>query len=86
MCIYNTLNLKEIFWKMKTFFKSWSTDFLVEYTKIEIVTISYKTAMSGDHIKANTMGSTNVLKRTEIYLQLLYFIENFVSGSSKLLT
>ena len=33
--VFNTLNLKQIFWKAKTFFQKLEGGFLVESTKIE---------------------------------------------------
>ena len=41
--VFNTLTLKQIFWKAKTFFKTLEYCFLVESTKIENASFSYKT-------------------------------------------
>ena len=37
--VFNTLTLKQIFWKTQTFFKKLKYCFLAESTKIEIATI-----------------------------------------------
>ena len=42
----NTLTLKQIFWKTKTFLKKLQYRYLVESTKIESASIPYKTAIS----------------------------------------
>ena len=43
---FNTLTLKLIFWKTKTFFKKLEYGFLVESIKIENASFPYKTAIS----------------------------------------
>ena len=43
---FNTLTLKLIFWKTKTFFKKLEYRLLVESTKIENVLFRYKTTIS----------------------------------------
>ena len=55
--IFNTLTLKQIFWKTKTFFKKLEYHFLVESTKIENASFSYKTAVSEANVKTNRMVS-----------------------------
>ena len=42
----NTLTLKQIFWKTKTFFKKFQYHFLVKSTKIENTSFPYKNVMS----------------------------------------
>ena len=49
--IFNTLTLKQIFWKTRTFFKKLDQIFLVESTKIENASFPYKTTIS----EANAM-------------------------------
>ena len=56
--VFNTLNLKQIFWKTKTFFKKLEYRFLVESTKIENASFPYKTAISEANVKANRMVTT----------------------------
>ena len=56
---FNTLTLKQIFWKTKTFFKKLEYRFLVESTKIENASFPYKTAISEANVKTNKMVSTN---------------------------
>ena len=56
--IFNTLTLKQIFWKTKTFFKKLEYRSLVESTKIENASFPYKTVMSEANVKSNRMVST----------------------------
>ena len=51
--VFNTLPLKWIFWKTKTFFKKMEYQFLVESTKIENALVIYKTANSETGAKWN---------------------------------
>ena len=44
--VFNTLTLKQIFWKTKTFFKKLEYCFLVESTRTESASFQYKTARS----------------------------------------
>ena len=55
--VFNTLTLKYIFWKTKTF-KKLEYRFLVESTKIENALFPYKTAMSEAYVKTNRIAST----------------------------
>ena len=55
---FNTLNLKQIFWKTKTFFKKLEYRFLVENTKIENASFPYKTTILEAIFKTNKMVST----------------------------
>ena len=50
--------MKQIFLKMKTFFKKLEYHFLVERTKIENASFPYKTAKSEANIKTNRMLTT----------------------------
>ena len=56
--VFNTLILKQIFWKTKTFFKKLEYRLLVQNTKIESAIFPHKTAMSERNVKTNRMGST----------------------------
>ena len=56
--VFNTLTLKHIFWKIKTFFKKLEYSFLVESTKIENASFPYKTTRSKVNVKTNRMLST----------------------------
>ena len=56
--VFNTLTLKQIFWKTKTFFKKLGYRFLVESTKIENTSFLYKTVISEANVKTNRMMST----------------------------
>ena len=56
--VFNTLTLKRIFWKTKTFFKNLEYRFLVESIKIENASFPYKTAISEANVKTNRMVTT----------------------------
>ena len=56
--VFNTSTLKQIFWKTKTFFKKLEYCFLVEATKIENTSFSFKNALSEANVKTNTMATT----------------------------
>ena len=58
MNVFNTLTLKQIFWKMKTFFKKLENGFVVGSTKIENASFPYKPAISEANVKANRMVCT----------------------------
>ena len=53
--VFNTLTLKQIFWKTKTFFKKLEYRFLVESTKTEKASFPYETAVSEAKVKTNRM-------------------------------
>ena len=55
---FNTLNLKNIFWKMKISFKQLEYRFLVEIAKVESASFPYKTAISEANVKTSRMVST----------------------------
>ena len=55
---FNTLTLRQIFWKTQTLFKKLEYRFLVESTKIENPTFPYKTALPEANVKTNKMDST----------------------------
>ena len=57
MNVFNTLTLKQIFWKMKNFFKKLEYCFLVESTKIVNASFLYKTAISEANVKTNRIAS-----------------------------
>ena len=57
--VFNTLTLKQIFWKTKTFFKKLEYHFLVETTKIENTSFPLKTARSETNVKTNRMRLQN---------------------------
>ena len=64
--IFNTLNLKQVFWKTKTFLKKLKYRYLVQNPTTDSTTLkanesatSYKTALSKPNVKTNWMGSIN---------------------------
>ena len=84
--IFNTLTLKQIFWKTKTFFKKLEYRFLVESTKIENASFPYKTAISKANVKTSKMVITNWTYRKErnfashylIFLKILFQFKNLL--------
>ena len=56
--VFNTLTLKQIFWKTKTFFKKPEYRFLVETTNIENKSFPFKTALSEANVKTKRMATT----------------------------
>ena len=56
--VFNTLTLKQIFWKAKSFFKKLEYHFLVETTKIGNTSFPSKTAPSEANVKTNRMATT----------------------------
>ena len=77
--VFNTLTLKQIFWKTKTFFKKLEYRFLVEATKIENTSFPFKTALSEANVKTNRMATTKWTYHKEWSFTSNYFIflENF---------
>ena len=71
---FNTLTLKQIFWKTQTLFKKLEHRFLVGSTKNENATFPYKTALSEDNGKTNRMGSTKWIYYKERSFASNYFI------------
>ena len=68
--VLNTVILKWIFWKTKTFIKKLEYRFLVESNKIENASFPYKTAISKANVKANEMATTKWVyqkERTKFY-------------------
>ena len=74
--VFNTLTLKQIFWKRKPFFKELKHRFLVESTKIENASFSCRTALSEANVKTNRMVSTKWIYHKERSFASIY---NFVS-------
>ena len=72
--VFNTLTLKQIFWKTKAFFKKLEYHFLIESTKIEDTSFPYKTVMPEANAKTNRMMSTNWIYHKERSFASNYFI------------
>ena len=81
--VFNTLALKQIFWKTKTFFKKLEYRFLVRSTKIENAPFPYKTAISEANVETNKMVSTKWTYHKEQSFAsnyfFFFFFENFFS-------
>ena len=54
--VFNTLTLKQFFWRAKTFFKN---SFLVEVTKIGNTPFPFKIALPKANVKTNRMRPKN---------------------------
>ena len=54
---FQYFNFETVFWKTKIFFKKIDYCFLVESTRIENVSFTYKTAISEVNVKTNKMVS-----------------------------
>ena len=84
--VFNTLTLKQIFWKTKTFFKKLEYRFLVESTKIENASFPYKTAITEPNVKTNKMVTTKWTYRKKrsfasnffIFLKILCHFKNLL--------
>ena len=84
--VFNTLTLKQIFWKTKTFFKKLEYRFLVETTKIENTSFPFKTALSEANVKTNRMVTTKWTYHKErsfasnyfIFLKILFQFKNLL--------
>ena len=76
--VFNTLTLKQIFWRTKTFFKKLEDNFLVEATKIEITSFPFKTALSEANVNTNGMETTKWTyhKEWSFASNYLIFLEN----------
>ena len=72
--VLNTLTLKLIFWKMKSFFKKLEYRFLVESSKIENASSPDKTAISEANVKISRMVSTKRTYYKEHSFASYYFI------------
>ena len=72
--IFNTLALKQILWKTKSFFKKLEQLFLVEATKIENTSFPYKAAVSEVNVKTNRMRSTEWTYHKERSFYSNYFM------------
>ena len=77
--VFNTLTLKQIFSKIKIFFKKLEYSFLVETSKIESTSFPFKTALSEANVKTNRMATTKWTYHKEWSFASNYFIflENF---------
>ena len=72
--VFNSLTLKQIFWKTETFFKKLEYRFLVETTKIENTSFPFKTALSEVNVKTNRMATTKWTYHKELSFASGYFI------------
>ena len=84
--VSNTLALKRIFWKTKAFFKKLVYRILVESTKIENASFSYKTTASTANVKISRMMSAKWTCHKErsfasnyfIFLKILFQFKNLL--------
>ena len=71
---FNTFTLIQIFWKTKTFFKKLEYRLLVEITKIENTSFSFKTSQSEAKCKTNRRATTKCTYHKEWSFASNYFI------------
>ena len=83
--IFNTLTLKEIFWKTKTFFKKLEYRFLVESAKIENATFPYKLPFQKPmlrkiewRVQIGPIKKNGVLPVTTFFWKILFQLKNFL--------
>ena len=83
--VFNTLTLKQIFWKTKTFFKKLEYRFLVESTKIENALFPYKSVISEANVKTKKMVTAKKTYQKErsfdsnfIFLKILFQFKNLL--------
>ena len=74
LLLFNTLTLKQILWKKKTFFKKLEYSFLVETTNIENTSFPFKTALREANVKTNRMTTTKLVYHKEWSFASNYFI------------
>ena len=72
--VFNTLNLKQIFWKTKTFFEKLENQFLDGNTRIENSSSQYKTAILEANDETNRTISSKWNYRKEWSFARNYFI------------
>ena len=72
--VFNTLTLKQVFWKIETFLKKLEYHFLVESTKIQSASFPYKTVLSEANVKTNRMVSKKWTYHKERPFATNYFV------------
>ena len=79
--VFNTLTLKQTFWKPRAFFKKLGYRFLGESTKIEKASFPFKIAISESNVKTNRMASTKwtYYKKRNFASNYFIFLKIFVS-------
>ena len=84
---FDTLSLKQIFWKIKAFFKKLDYRYLVESTEFENEIFLDKTVFSEANVKKNRMGSAkgiitknSVLGVTTTAQKMKFSIKDFFSN------
>ena len=84
--VSNTLTLKQIFWKTKTFFKKLEYYFLHESTKIENASFPYKTVMSEANVQTNRMEGTKwTYHKERSFASNCFFLKKVLFQCKKLL-
>ena len=79
--VFNTLTLKQIFWKKNTFFKKLEYRFLAETTKIENTAFPFKTALSETNVNRNRMATTKWTYHKEwSFARKLFFFAIFLEN------
>ena len=78
--VFNTVTLKQIFWKTKTFFKKLGYRFLVESAKIENVSFLCKTPLSEANVKTDRIVSAKWTYHKELSFYSNYFVCFFLEN------
>ena len=84
--IFNTLTLKQIFWKTKTFLKKLEYPILVESMKIENASFPYKNTISEANVKTYRMVTSKLTYHKQwssasdyfIFLKIFFHIKNLL--------
>ena len=84
--VFNTLTLKQIFWKTKKKFKKLEFYFLVQTTKIGNALFPFKAAISEANFKTNRMVSISGTYQNErnfannyfVFLKILFYFKNLL--------
>ena len=79
MNVFDTLTLKQNFWKRKTFQKKIEYNFLVESTKIENASFAHKNALQKANVKTNRIVSAKWTTKNGVLPVTTLFFGNFVS-------
>ena len=78
--VFNTLILKQVFWKTKTFLKNLEYHFLVQSGTNESTTFPYKASLSKANAKTNWMGIMKwTYDKTWTFALTAYFFLNKAS-------
>ena len=92
--VFNSLTLKQVFWKTKAFLEKLGYRFLDESTKIKNPSFRYKTALSEANVKTNRTVNTKSTYHKErsftsdyfIFLKILFQFKNLLQRVDLIVT